>query len=349
MTPSRCFLSALALLTAASAPAQQSRATRPSPSRSSGVLARIALPGGSNWDHITAASDTRRLYLAHDSHIDVLDLDGDTLVAVIRNAKNAHGVALAPGVGRGYTSNGGDSTLSVFDLKTYAILGRIHLKEDAPDGIAYDSYARRVFAMHADRPSMSVIDATSNTLIASVPLGDTPDGAVADEFGHLFIALKPTSQLVVLDTRALKITRRWSLAPCKKPDAITFDHLRQQVLLGCNNKIAMVINATTGGLVSTFPIGLEVDGISIDAEGNAVVSCGDGTLHFAQRHGDTFVVTRIVHTPPGAPNSALDLKRRRVFVPTAALNDSVFPRSRARGKHPAFGLLVIGQPAPAPH
>ena len=307
-------------------------------------VARIVLPGGPTWDHITAATETRRLYLAHESHVDVLDLDGDTIVAVIRPASSAHGVALAHDIGKGFTSNGGDSSLTVFDLRTNAITGRVRLREDAPDGIAYDPTSQRIFAMHSDRPSLSVVDARSHAVIKVVALGDTPDGGVPDNMGHLFVALKPTSRLAVVDTRTLDVKHLWSLSPCRRPDAIAFDHRRQEVVLGCNNRLAVVVRAADGVVLSSFPIGLEVDGLSLDGDGNAVVSCGDGTLHFAQRQGDRFRVTRVVRTAKGAPNSALDTKRNRVYVPTGA------PVKNARTGAPvksAFGLMVITAPPPS--
>ena len=272
------------------------------------IVARIPLPGGTQWDHITADAVNRRLYLAHDSHIDILDLDRDTVVAVIANAPGAHGVALATNVGRGFTSNGDDSSLTVFDLTTNATLARVRLRVDAPDGIAYDPSTRRIFAMHATKPSLSVIDAARNEVLQAIELGGQPDGGVVDGRGHLLVALKSTSELVDIDTRSLSIAHRWPLSPCKAPDAIVFDNARNRVLLGCGNGVAVVVDPRDGRVATQFPIGRSVDGIGIDGDGRVVVSCGDGTVHVARWQSDKLEIEQVVKIPPGSPNSAVDVR-----------------------------------------
>ena len=301
-----------------------------------GIVRRIALPGEGSWDHVVASSVDRRLYVSHASHLDVLDLDGDSLVAVMDSLPGVHGVALDPLAHRGYTSNGGDSTITVFDTRTLHALGRVHLKADAPDGIVFDPSSRRVFAMHGDTPSLSVIDVGPDTVRSTLALGGSPDGGVPDGHGRLYLALKDRSELLVIDTHRLVVEQRWPLPPCQGPDAIAIDTIARRVVLGCDNGIVVSVETDVGLVHRQFAIGPRVDGVSL--LGNLVAaSTADGVVAIAECTADRCSPPRTVATVRGSRTSALDERTRRLFVP---YDDRLGHAARERGNQ-GFGVLAI--------
>lgn len=311
------------------------------------VAHRIALPGEGSWDHIVASSGDRRLYVAHSSHLDVIDLDGDSLVAVLDSLPGVHGVALDPVAHRGYTSNGGDSSITVFDMRSLSVLKHLHLKADAPDGIAFDPASRRVFAMHGHAPSLSVIDAGPDSLRSTMMLGGSPDGGIPDGQGRLYLALKDRSELLVINTHRLVVERRWPLAPCEGPDAIAIDTSHAQVFLGCDNGMVVSIETATGVVHPGFPIGPRADGVSLLGS-QVVASTADGVVTIAECEGDRCTTTGTLATNRGSRTSALDDRTRRLFVPFDTRFDD---RSPAPGAHAArpldgegFGVLVLPLP-----
>lgn len=310
------------------------------------ATAPLALPGDGSWDHIAAAPAIRRAFVSHDTHIDVLDLDADTLVGTVSHTPGVHGVALALATGRGYSSNGGDSSLTVFDVATLLPRGRVRLTTAAPDGIAYDSVSRRVFVLHDNQPSLSVVDAGPDTVRRTLALGGMPDGAEPDGRGGVFVSLKDKSELLKIDARALTLVARWALAPCEGPDAMTFDASMQRLLIGCDNRIAVEVDPANGHVVSTFAIGEGVDGIAVDpANGTVLVACGDGSVTVARRaaNGAYRVLDRL-RTERGAKTAAFDPVRGTLLLPTArfvsAASDD--PTGRHSAVIPAsFHVLMI--------
>lgn len=312
------------------------------------VVGRLPFPGAGTWDHVTTASAARRLYVAHADHVDVLDLDVGRLAGVLRGTPDVHGVALAPALGRGYTSDGGDSSLTVFDPATLAVRGRVRLPGGAPDGIAYDPATRRVFALHGTGPSLSVVDAGADTVRATVALGGAPDGAVADGRGRVYVTLKDRSELLVLDSHRLTVGRRWALAPCAGPDAVALADAGRTVWLGCDNGVAVAVDAADGRVRASFPIGAGVDGIALDRRGAVLVACGDGTVTVARRApAGAYRVAGVVRTPRGARTLAIDDTTGRVYLPTAQFAAAAEPRAGPPAEDAptipgTFRLVVLG-------
>lgn len=304
---------------------------------------RVPLPGDGPWDHVVASSETRQLYIAHDAHIDVLDLDNQTLVAVLDSLPDVHGVALDIGAHRGYTSNGGDSSITVFDTRSLRALRRIHLKNDAPDGIVFDPASRRVFAMHSSTPALSVIDVGPDTVRTSVALGGSPDGGIPDGHGRLFVALKDRSELLVLDTHRLTIEHRWPLAPCAGPDAIAIDTLRARIILGCDSGTTVSVETATGAIHRGFAIGPRVDGVSIAGE-MVLASTADGVVTIGRCRQDRCVIEGTIRTMRGSRTSALDERTMRLFVPydvRLSPANIALVQSSTKGSSDGFGVQIV--------
>jgi YVTN family beta-propeller protein len=225
---------------------------------------------------------------------------------------------LAPELGKGYTSNGRDATVTVFDLRTLRQLSRISVGTN-PDAIVYEPVTRRVFTFNGGSHDTSVIDAATGAVSHTLPLGGKPEFAVADGQGHVFVNIEDTSELVEIDTKGLRIAARWPLAPCEEPTGLAMDVLRRHLFVGCSNRLMAIVDANQGGVMATLPIGAGCDATAFDPRsGLAFAANGDGSLTVIREDGPgKFVVAENVKTKAGARTMALDSQRQRIYLVTA--------------------------------
>jgi DNA-binding beta-propeller fold protein YncE len=305
------------------------------------VAHRILLGGEGGWDALTVDAATHRLFVTHATRVQVVDVKTDKVVGEIADTPGPHGVALAPDLGRGFTSNGRDSSVTVFDLKTLAVLGRLKLDARNPDAITYDPVSKRVFAFNGGSASASVIDAAADTLVGTVPLDGKPEFAAADGKGNLYANLEDSSAVVALDTRTLHVLHRWPLAPGEEPSGLALDREHRRLFAGCSNEKLVVLDADKGNVVAVLPIGKSVDGVAFDAARQLVFSSnGDGTLTVIHEDApDRFTVIQNAATQKGARTLALDETSGTVYLPTAEFGPP--PPPTADRPHPR-GSVVPG-------
>ncbi len=314
------------------------------------VLQRFAVGGDGGWDIITFDSAGHRLFVGRSSRVIAVGTDSGRVVGEIPDTPGAHAVALAPDVGRGYISNGRDSSVTVFDLKTLATLHKIPTGGRNPDEILYDSSTKRVFAFNAGTHNVTAIDAGADTVVGMVALGGAPEFAVADGDGRIFINLEDTSAVERFNARTLGVEAHWSLAPGKGPTGLAIDRAHHRLFAGCANQKLVVLDSERGTVVDTLPIGKGVDGVEFDpATGIIYVPGGsDGTL--TEVHQDAPNVYRVLATLPtqkGARTLAFDPASHRVYLPTASFGDP--PPPTPEHPHPrgpvvpgSFVILVVG-------
>lgn len=305
---------------------------------------RITVGGTGGWDYLVADSGARLLYVSHGTHVVILDTDRDSVVGDIPNTPGVHGVALAHELGRGFISNGRDASITIFDLRTHATLGRVRATGRNPDAILYDPAARRIFAFNGGSDNATVIDAATGTVAGSIALGGRPEFAVSDGTGVVYVNLEDRSELLALDSRSLAVRHRWTLAPCAEPSALAIDAERHRLFVGCRNRVLAVVDAATGHVVATLPIGAGVDGGAFDPVTRLVFSSnGDGTLTVVHEDApDRFHIVQTVRTERGARTMALDGRTHRIYL-SAARYEPV-----ARGQRPvvepgSFEVLVLEQ------
>jgi DNA-binding beta-propeller fold protein YncE len=325
------------VLLAGPAPAQEGRSWH--------LIRRVPLAGAVRWDYLAVDTARHRLFITHGTEVLVLDTDSLTVVGRIPDTQGVHGVALAPELGRGYTSDGADSSVTVFDLASLRVLDRLHATGRQPDAIAYDSVARRVFTFNGGSGSATAFEAASGAVAGTIPLGGTPEFAVADGRGRLFVNLEDRDSIVSFDTRTLALVARWPLAPCATPSALALDRARRLLFVGCRNRVLAVVDADRGTVVTTLPIGAGVDALVFDPATRTVLSAnGDGTLTVATPDASgTYRVAETVTTARGARTLAFDPRTRRIFLVTAefaAPGDSA-PRQRPQPIPGTFVLLVF--------
>ena len=312
------------------------------PGRGYHLFRRIPLKGAVRWDYLTLDPARRRLFIAHDSEVTVVDADRLTVTARIPGTQGVHGVALAPDLDRGYASDGRDSTVTIFDLASLRVVGRIRVTGRGPDAITYDSVSRRVFTFNGGSGSATAIDAEKGAVAGTIPLGGRPEFAVADGRGRMFVNLEDRDSLLGFETRTLKPVARWPLAPCATPSALAMDRERRLLFVGCRNRLLAVVDADRGAVLGTLPIGAGVDAVVFDPATREVLSAnGDGTLTVAAPDpAGRYRVAATVPTAPGARTLAFDPRTRRIFLVTADFAPAAEPGARAQAIPGTFALLV---------
>jgi DNA-binding beta-propeller fold protein YncE len=324
-------------------------AAPPAPDSGYRLIKKVHLGGEGGWDYLMMDNAARRLYISHSTHVIVLDADTYEVVGDIPDTPGVHGVALAPEFGRGFTSDGQAAKVTIFDLKTLKKIGEAKTGE-GPDGILYDPASKRVFTFNGRANSSTAIDAATGDVAGTIDLGGRPEFAVSDEAGHIYNNLEDKSEELEIDSRSLKILHRWPLAPCESPSGMAIDREHRRLFVGCHNEMMAVLDADTGHVIATVPIGRGVDANRFDpGTGLAFSSNGDGTLTVVREESPgKFSVVENVPTERGARTMALDLKTHRIFTVTAQFGPMPPPKPGERFRRPpilpdTFELLVFGR------
>jgi len=313
------------------------------------VIKTYKLGGEGGWDYLKIDPDSRRLYISRATHVIVIDADSGKPVGDIPDTPGVHGIALAPDLGRGFTSNGREGTVTIFDLNTLKPITKVKAGEN-PDAILFDSSTKRVFTFNGRSGDSTAIDAATGEVVGKIPLEGKPEFAVSTGTGEIFVNLEDKSELLALDPKDLKVKSRWPLAPCQEPSGLAMDVKSRRLFAGCDNKMMAVVNADTGKVITTLPIGDGVDANGFDPDtGFAFASCGEGVLTVVHEDSpEHFSVAQSVPTQRGARTMALDPKTHQIFLVTAKFGPS--PEPTAQQPHPrptilpdSFIVLVVGK------
>lgn len=314
------------------------------------VTKRIAAGGEGGWDYLVADAQNRRLYVTRGSHVMVFDMDRDSLIGDIPNTPGVHGVALARNLSRGFTSNGRDSSLTVFDLKTLQTEKVVRITGRNPDAIAFDAATNRVFALNGASHDASVVDANTLEQVGSIDLGGKPETGQSDGKGMLYVNIEDKSEVVAVDTKTMQVKARYPLAPCEEPTGMARDAARGRLIVGCGNKLMAVMDEKTGKVITTIPVGEGVDASGFDpATQLAFTSNGEGTLSVIRENADgTFTSVATIPTQRGARTMTLDEKTHRIYLSTANFGPAPAPTAdRPRPRPPmipgSFTVLVVEQ------
>jgi YVTN family beta-propeller protein len=287
------------------------------PSESYSIVKKIPIPGQGSWDYLTVDEAARRLYVSHGTQVEVIDVDSLAIVGNIPNTLGVHGIAIAPELGRGFVSDGQSSTVTIFDLKTLKPIADVPTGQK-PDAIIYDPATSRVFAFNGGSNSATAIDAATGKVAGTVDLGGGPEFAAADGDGFVYNNLEDESLVLKIDSRKLTVEKRWPTAPCASPSSTAMDRANRRLFLGCRSKVMAVMNADTGQVITTLPIGDHVDATAFDEAAKLIFnSNGEGTITVIRQDSpDKYSVVETVKTLPRAKTMALDPKTHRLFLST---------------------------------
>jgi DNA-binding beta-propeller fold protein YncE len=312
------------------------------------LLKKIPVPGDGSKDYLTVDEGARRLYVSHGTQVNVIDLDSEQVVGKIGDLKGVHGIAVAPKLGRGFITNGLLNTVTIFDLKTLQHLGELKASLE-PDGILYDSFTSRVFALNKHGDSVSVFEAADGKLAGTIELGGDPESPVSDGKGNVWVNLEHWSTLVRIDAQKLTVTGRWPTAPCVQPAPMAMDRKNNRLFIGCGNEVMAVANPDTGKIITTLPIGPDVDATGFDPSTGLIFTANNGSVTVMHEDSpDKFSVVENVKTAPRATTLALDPKTHKVYLSTAEFGPP--PEPTPVSPHPAppmlpgtFMVLVLGE------
>lgn len=307
------------------------------------VATTVKLGGEGGWDYLCYDKDAHRLFITRGSHVMVVDTNTLKVTRDIPDLSGIHGVALSPELARGFISNGGDNSVTIFDLKTLKKLDNVKVGE-RPDAILYDPFTKHVFTFNARSKDSTVLDAANGKVLGTIPLGGKPEFAVTDLKGKVFVNIEDKNEIAQIDASKLTVLNRWPLGSCQEPSALAFDKEHHRLFAGCDNKRMAVVDSESGKVVTTVPIGEGVDAGRFNPNTQEVfMSCGEGVLTVV--HEDTldkYTVTQNLTTAKGARTMAMDYESNVAYLVTAQRD----PKPPAPGQRPtmvpgSFELLVV--------
>jgi DNA-binding beta-propeller fold protein YncE len=298
------------------------------------VLQKARVGGDGRFDYVFADSEGRKLYVPRigtSPRVSVYDLDSLKLLGEIPNV-NARGVAVDPKTGHGFASS---KPVAMFDTKTLAAIKSIDV-DGGPDGILFDPFNQRVWVFSHRAPNATIIDSKDGSVVGTLDLGGAPEQAVTDGKGHMWVDLEDKDSIAAVDTKALKVTATYSLeGKGGGPGGLAFDAKNRVLFASCHEPAVMVVlNADSGKILDTLPIGTGTDGATFNpATMEAFSSNGDGTLTVIKDDGGTkFSVEQNVQTMRGAKTLTLDSKTGRILMIAAEMQPAPPPPPDAAPK-----------------
>lgn len=307
-------------------------------------LKEIPIGTDGGWDYLSVDAAARRLYVSHGTRVVVIDLERESVVGEITNTPGVHGLAPAPGLGRGMTTNGRENRAGIVDLKTLQTLSRVETGQN-PDGMLYEPGQQEFYTFNGRGESATVIDAKSAKVAATVPLGGRPEFGAADPgAGRVYDNLEDKSELVSIDTKAHTVVNRWPIAPGEEASGLAIDTANHRLFIGCHNNLMVMMDSGSGKVVGTVPIGQGVDANAFDpGTGLAFASCGDGTVTIAHEDSpDKLTVVQTLATQRGSRTMTLDPRTHRIYLAAGKFDAPAAGERRGRMVPGSFKILVYG-------
>jgi YVTN family beta-propeller protein len=313
------------------------------------VVRRMPIGGDGAWDYLRVDADAHRIYVSRGTHMMVVDEVSGKVIGDIPDTKGIHGVALAPEFNKGFTSNGGANTVTVFDLKTLKPMAEIKTTGENPDSIIYDPLTKRIFTLNGRSSTSTVIDAATNAVVGTVMLGGKPEEPAVDDKGNMYVNLEDKSAIVRFDTKTLAIKNTWPIDPCMGPSALAIDTAHRRLFAACD-KVMGIIDADTGKVVASPPIGGDPDGDGFDpGTGLIFASCREGLVSIIHEDSpDKYSAVGNITTQFGTRTMTLDPKTHHVFTVTADFKAAAAPtpdnpRPRPTQIDNSFVILELAQ------
>ena len=296
-----------------------------------------AVPIGApdRWDYLLYENTAHRVYAAHGASIDVLDGGSGAKIGQVP-VPGANGVAVVPGIGKGYAGSRTNQAVIVFDLASFKILKTVPIGEDS-DAVVYDPVSKRVFVMEGDPKKAVAIDTGTDTVAGEVSLSGKPEFAAVDGSGRLFVNIADQRAIQRIDTRTLKVEATWPVAECESPHGLSIDPASKRLFTTCINSKLMVVDAVSGRIVATFPIAAGSDASAFDGQRKRVFSSnGAGSLTVIRADGpDKYELLGENTTQPLARTMAVDPATGRIYLLAA---DRIEVDPKATNPHKRYGV-----------
>jgi YVTN family beta-propeller protein len=315
------------------------------------VLQRWKIGGEGGWDYLTVDPATQRLFVTRATRVDVISTESGKLLGSIPNTQGVHGVALAKALNRGYASNGRANSVTAFDLDTLKVIQEAKIPGGNPDAILFEPTGKHVFTFNGMSKNVTVLDATSLAVVATIPVPDKPEFAVDDGHGQIFVNIESDpGQIVAIDTQKLTVKSTWPLPGCNGPSGLALDGSHHRLFSVCDGKVMAVTDAVSGKQVAKVTIGEHPDAAAYDAKRGLVFSSnGEGTLSVTHQDSpDRYMVVDTVQTQRGARTMALDGETGKIYLASADFGPAPAPTADQPHPRPAiipnsFVILVVGR------
>lgn len=301
----------------------------------------IHLPGDGSWDYLSLDSKGR-LYVSHGSIVQIVDSKNGKLLGTIENLDGAHGIALAESLNKGFISSGKDASVTIFDLNTFAIIGKVKVPGENPDSILFDPFSNNIFTFNGGSADATVIDAVTHQVIGTIPLQGKPEFSVTDKNGKIYVNIEDVSMLTCINTKDLKVEKSWSIHPGEEPSGLAADFSKGKLFIVCSNKKMIVFDLATEKIEASLEIGDHTDGVAFDEGLNRIYSSnGDGTLTVVRYNNNRYEVLESFPTKIGARTICLDKKTHHIFLPTADFEPLVKGERWPKRKPGTFVVLDV--------
>jgi YVTN family beta-propeller protein len=307
------------------------------------VVKQIHLEGDGGWDYLTVDESAGRLYVSHSSMALIVDLKSGKQIGKIPDTNGIHGIAIVSSLNKGFTSNGRDSSVTVFDLKSLETTGKIKVTGRNPDAILYDVFSQKLFTFNGGSASVTVIDPKSNKVIGTISLDGKPEFPASDGMGNIYVNIEDKSEISVISANTLKVDKSWPIAPGEEPSGLALDNETHRLFSVCSNKLMVISDVEAGKVVTTLPIGDRCDGVAFDPKlKRAFSSNGDGTITVVQEENkDNFKVIENIITQKGARTIAIDKTTHYLYLPTAEYEPAPEGPRRPAMKPGTFMVLEV--------
>ncbi len=315
---------------------------------------KFDIKGDGGTDYVAVEAATGRVFVSRSTHMMVVEGATGKVLGDIPNTPGVHGAGLATKAGHGFTTNGGDQTVTMFDLTSLQVLKQIKVGPGL-DGIMYDQPDDLIILTNHSRPigTLTALNPASGDIVATVELEDTaPEGAAADGKGHIFVNNEGKSTIQVIDVKTWKATASWPLAPCEGPTGIAYDKASNRIFSGCS-KTSVVLDASTGKIVASIANGTRVDALGWDPSKKLIYipNGGEGNVTVVhQDSADKYTVVATVATFPGAKTITVDPTTHNVYLfqpergpappPAPDAPPPPAPGQRGRGRGPQGPIIA---------
>ena len=291
----------------------------PAPARAQTYkMEKVDIKGDGGTDYVSVDAATGRVFVSRSTHVMVVEGATGKVLGDIPNTPGVHGVGIAPKAGHGFTTNSGDQTVTMFDLKTLAVVKQIKVGPGL-DGVMYDEPDDKIILTNHSRPigTLTAIDPTSGDIVATVELEDNaPEGAAADGKGRIFVNNESKNTIQVIDVKTWKAVASWPLAPCDGPTGIAYDNASNRIFSGCN-KTSVVVDASTGKVVASIANGTRVDALGWDPARKLILipNGGEGNVTIVHQDApDKYSVVGTVATFAGAKTITVDPSTHNAYL-----------------------------------
>ena len=312
------------------------------------VSKKINVTGDEGWDYLSVDNINQHLFVSHGSAVNVIDLKTDKTIATIPDTKGVHGIAIANDLNKAFISDGKDNAITVVNLTTFELIEKVKIEGQKPDAILYDQFSHYVFTYNAKSKDATVIDATTNKVVKTIPLEGKPEFSATNKKGLVYVNIEDKNEIKTIDTKTLEVINTWSIAPGDEPSGLALDIENNILFSVCGNQMMVIVDASTGKIIQTVPIGDGCDGVAFDAKKKMIFSSnGEGTITAVKEESTKkFSVAQTVTTQKGARTITINPTTGQLYLSTAEFGAKPEPTTENPKPRPSltpnsFTVLVV--------